>query len=856
MLDFNVLLPSLFLNFLLAPIILAVILTLGFSVVRRVLRQGANLPYAFSKIILRVGLPKEVNLEDAKKEITKEQMLEKISQAEEMFAGIGGLRAESGFNSFLFGRQDHLSFEIVALDGKIDFFVAVPQYLARYLGQQIHAQYPHAQIDQMEDYNIFRPNGFIAGASFALGRSYIFPLKTFRKMDSDPLDAVTNSLSKLGDGDGAAIQIIVRSAKSSWRQVGLKVVKEMQKGKTMNQAVKSVGAVSMLGRVGSSFFNVAKDFAIAGTSGKTKEQKEREQQNKGLTVPHKLSAMEEETAKGIEEKAAKAGLDVNIRIIVSAGDQALAASYLNDIANSFTQYNIYEYGNKFSIARPRSPDKLIRDFIYRHFDAKKKLVLNTEEMASIFHFPLATCETPNINWLHSRKSPPPVEMPDRGLMLGKNVYRGEEKQVRIKDADRRRHVYIIGMTGTGKTVLMENMIKQDIEAGHGVCVIDPHGGLAEKALAFVPASRAEDVIYFNPADTERPIGLNMLEADTPEEMDFVTQEMVQIFYKLVTDPAMIGPMFEHNMRNAMFTLMADKEHPGTLAEVPRIFTDEDFQRYKLRLVTDPMVRAFWEKEMAKTSDFHKSEMLGYLISKVGRFVENEMIRNIIGQPKSGFDFKEVMNKSKILIINLSKGQVGEVNSNLLGLIAVSKLQMAAFSRANLPENERRDFYLYIDEFQNYVTDSIATILAEARKYKLNLIMAHQYIGQLVNGQDTKIRDAVFGNAGTMIAFRVGVEDAETMAKQFAPVFGEYDVMNIEKYNAYIRLLIGNTAARAFNMACYPPAPGDPALAEKLKELSRLRYGRERSLVTAEILESSRLGEAAKEARPPLSESSL
>ena len=403
---------------------------------------------------------------------------------------------------------------------------------------------------------------------------------------------------------------------------------------------------------------------------------------------------------------------------------------------------------------------------------------------------------------------------------------------------------------------MENMIKQDIEAGHGVCVIDPHGGLAEKALAFVPASRAEDVIYFNPADTERPIGLNMLEADTPEEMDFVTQEMVQIFYKLVTDPAMIGPMFEHNMRNAMFTLMADKEHPGTLAEVPRIFTDEDFQRYKLRLVTDPMVRAFWEKEMAKTSDFHKSEMLGYLISKVGRFVENEMIRNIIGQPKSGFDFKEVMNKSKILIINLSKGQVGEVNSNLLGLIAVSKLQMAAFSRANLPENERRDFYLYIDEFQNYVTDSIATILAEARKYKLNLIMAHQYIGQLVNGQDTKIRDAVFGNAGTMIAFRVGVEDAETMAKQFAPVFGEYDVMNIEKYNAYIRLLIGNTAARAFNMACYPPAPGDPALAEKLKELSRLRYGRERSLVTAEILESSRLGEAAKEARPPLSESSL
>ncbi|HOZ36381.1 MAG TPA: type IV secretion system DNA-binding domain-containing protein [bacterium] len=853
--------PNQFLSFIfvkvfLAIIVLAVVVILGLWLIKKIVRQGAGLPHAFTKVILRVGLPKEIKLEDARKETTKEQIIEKISQAEELFASIGGLRVSHSLQNFIFGRQDHLSLEIVALDGKINFFVAVPGYLRRYLEQQIHAQYPYAQIDEVKDYNIFRPNSSVAGAYLQLGRVPMFPLKTYRKMDSDPLDAVTNSLSKLGPADGAAIQFIIRSAPSSWRSSGLKVVKEMQSGKTMSDALKAAGASSWLGQFGHSAWQISKDMFVAGTSGKTKEQKDHDQQAKGYNSPHKLSALEEETAKGIEEKASKAGLDVNLRVVLSASDPSSAERYLNDILNSFTQYNIYEYGNRFVVSRQRSIDALINDFIYRHFDERRRIVLNTEECASLFHFPLPTCETPNINWLHSRTAPPPVEIPKTGLILGKNIYRGEETVVRIKEADRRRHVYIIGMTGVGKSVLMENMIKQDIEQGKGVCVVDPHGGLAEKALEFVPRERAEDVIYFNPADIERPIGLNMLEADTVEEMDFVTQEMVQIFYKLVTDPAMIGPMFEHNMRNAMFTLMADKKNPGTMAEIPRIFTDSAFQKYKLQFVTDPMVRAFWEKEMAQTSDFHKSEMLGYLISKVGRFVENEMVRNIIGQPKSGFDFKEVMNKSKILIINLSKGQVGEVNSNLLGLIAVSKLQMAAFSRATLPESERRDFYLYIDEFQNYVTDSIATILAEARKYKLSLIMAHQYISQLVNGQDTRIRDAVFGNAGTMISFRIGVEDAETMAKQFAPVFGEYDVMNVEKYSAYLRLLIDNTASRAFNMACYPPATGDLALASKIKELSRLKYGRPRASVAAEIMENSRLGGATREAVTPLSESSL
>ncbi len=816
--------------------VLIVIVFIVLLILRALFKKGGNLPQAFDKVIFNIVLPKETGSEDSKREVNKEQIEEQIAQAEELFASIGGMRAQYGILYWFFGRTDHVSFELVVQNGEILFYVVVPKYLANYTEQQIHGQYPHAQIEKVAEYNIFQSTSKVAAAYLQFSKNYIFPIKTFRKLDSDPMDAVTNTLSKVAEQDGAVIQFVVRSAKKQWRRKASRVVHEMNQGKSLNKAMKS----ATTGNVAHKLYSFMGEMWSAGYASKTKSEKETEEQSKGISQPHKLSAYEEEASKMFEEKASKAGLDVNIRIITSASDKQTAKEYLDNITNSFSQYSIYEYGNKFSKAVPRSINRIIKDFIYRNFDGKRRLILNTEELASVFHFPLPSWQTPNIKWLKSRKAPAPVDMPKEGVILGKNLYRGKETIIRMKTADRRRHVYTIGMTGVGKSVLFENMIKQDMKAGRGVGIIDPHGSLAEEALGYVPKERADDVVYFNPADIERPVGLNMLEAKTPEEMDFVTQEMVQIFYKLVTDPAMIGPMFEHNMRNAMLTLMSDKENPGTITEIPRIFTDEEFQRYKLQFVTDPMVRAFWEKEMAKTSDYHKSEMLGYLISKVGRFVENEMIRNIIGQPSSGFDFKRIMNEGKILIANLSKGQVGEVNSNLLGLIIVSKLQMAALSRAGMPEEERKDFYLYIDEFQNYVTDSIATILAEARKYKLNLNMAHQYISQLVNRDDASIRDAVFGNAGTMIAFRVGVEDAEVIAKQFEPVFGEYDVMNIERFNAYVRLLIDKSASKAFNMETFPPPPINQDLADKIKELSRTKYGRPRQEVTQDILKHSKL----------------
>ncbi|PIS41876.1 MAG: hypothetical protein COT25_00725, partial [Candidatus Kerfeldbacteria bacterium CG08_land_8_20_14_0_20_42_7] len=547
---------------------------------------------------------------------------------------------------------------------------------------------------------------------------------------------------------------------------------------------------------------------------------------------------------------AKAGFEANVRIVSVSPDANRAQLLLKNAIDSFSQYSSYDQvGNGFVRADPLKRDNIIINFIHRRYDKSRECILSAGEMASLWHLPLPWTETPNILWLPSKKASVPTDIPRTGLLLGMNRFRGVDTDIRIDREDRRRHVYIIGKSGVGKSVLLENMAIQDIQNGEGVCVVDPHGDLVEHILAHVPKERARDVIYFNPSDIERPVGLNMLEADSPDQRDFVAQEMISIFYKLFP-PEMIGPIFEHNMRNVMLTLMEGEQgNRGTIAEIPRIFTDTVFQKQRVALVKDPIVRAFWEKEMAKTADFHKSEMLGYIISKVGRFVENSMMRNIIGQEKSGFDVFDVMNNKKILLVNLSKGTTGEVNSSLLGLIIVSKLQMAALRRASLPESQRNDFYLYIDEFQNFVTDSIATILSEARKYRLNLIIAHQYISQLVSGNDTKIRDAVFGNAGTIVSFRVGVEDAEVLQKEFEPVFSAYDLVNMEKYTAGIKLLVRNTASRPFTMQTLPPEQENPEYTAALKEMSRLTYGKDRHIVEREIMGRTQLA-AASSLLPP------
>ncbi len=819
--------------FLITLLGMVFLLTAVFLFLRASMRRRLSMPDEFHMITLLVKVPKELREHDKQKQERKE-VKDRIAPMENFYANLGGLKPQKGWHAWLYGRHDHIALEIVAdHEGLVTFFVTAPRYMVQFVSQQMQAQFHDAHIEEVEDYNIFSPTSTEQISEINLAKPNMFSVKTYTQGDSDPLNALTNAMSQFQKDEGGAIQILVRPAHKSWRTRGTKVAREMQQGRKLKDALRRASTFGF-------FIRNVRRYTLPASNEKEREHDKNPYQP---LYQYRLSPMEEEIVKSIEKKASKAGMETQIRVVASAANIERAEGLLNNILHSFAQFSSYEYENAFRAGKGKNNRALLEKFVHREYSKNKINVLSTEELASVFHLPLADTETPNIRWLAARKAPAPFNLPKDGIILGSSVYRGQEKVVRMKRADRRRHFYIIGKSGSGKSVLMENMAVQDIRNGEGVCVVDPHGELIESILSKIPTERADDVVIFSPADTDRPIGLNMLEFDTEEEQDFVVQEMIQIFYKLFP-PEMIGPMFEHNMRNVMLTLMADKEHPGTIADIPRMFTDPAFQKYKVQFLKDPVVLAFWEKEMAQTTDFHKSEMLGYLISKVGRFVENNMMRNIIGQPKSGFDIKEIMDNQKILLVNLSKGQVGEVNSALLGLIIVSKLQMAAQSRASKSAEERKDFYLYIDEFQNFVTDSIATILSEARKYKLNLILAHQYIGQLVqNNKDSKIRDAVFGNVGTIVSFRIGVEDAEMIAKEFAPVFGEYDVINIEKYTAYIKLLIDNTASKAFNMLTYAPEDGNLRISQSLKQLSRLKYGVERQAIEAEILDRTKLGSA-------------
>lgn len=815
-----------------------------FYVIRFILRQRTSTRNAtFHSTTLLITLPKYKRESESERSETKEAIIETIATAEAFFASIGGLKAERGLKAWFYERSDEFAFELVMNGKEIKFYVTVPNKYRVHLEQQLSSSYPDANIEEVEDFNLFQPTSVILGSYLKLKRESAFPIKTFRKLDRDPLNALTNTLAKIPDGEAAAFQFIVRSSKGKWRDRGIGIASRMQQGMSMNDAISG---------------RKSKKFSVGELTGFGTKNSEPEKD-------YRLSPQEEEVVKGLQEKASKSGMDVCIRLVVSGKTSTSAAAHLQNMLSAFSQYNIYEYGNSFVKGLPRLRERflanfvhrafdethltsrfkkqLIRRFIHRVFDEKYTIVLNAEEMASLWHLPTQWTETPNIKWLGARRGPAPSNVPhgpnEGDIELGYNTYRGVKTPVWMKKEDRSRHMYLIGKSGSGKSQTIAKYAVQDIQAGHGVAVVDPHGDLIELILGHIPKERIDDVIVFNPSDMERPMGLNMLEAKDPSMKDFAVQEMISIFYKLFP-PEMIGPMFEHHMRNAMLTLMSDPDQPGSLIEIPRMFSDADFQKKWRAKVTDPVVMSYWVNEIDKTSDFHKSETLGYLISKVGRFVENEMMRNIIGQQRSSFDFREVMDKKKILLVNLSKGKTGDVNAELLGLIIVSKLQMAALGRADMPEKDRHDFYLYIDEFQNFITDSIATILSEARKYRLNLIIAHQYIGQLVKNNKTEIKDAVFGNVGTMFTARIGPEDVEILEKVYAPEFSGYDLINSDKFTWYVKMVVDMNQLKPFTMNINVVGKGNKELGDAIKELSRLKFGRDKKIVESEILERTQL----------------
>lgn len=792
---------------------------------------------------MKITLPREESQKDKEKSEIKDfkEMIGVMEQFYRNIHEIGELNLQNIIHTRIY-QDDFVSFEYIARNKLVEFFVVVPKRYAEMVDKQITSYYPNADIQIEKPVNLW-PKGNKLKCYYAYQKnSFFYPIKTYQNLENDPLNDLTNIFSKFDDNDLATIQIIFSpKTGSSWQKKTEKAGSEMFGGKKPGGF--KIPGLSFLG----TFLNALVFGADKMTGNSGQEQNSGPYGGGGYV---RLLQTREEIAKKIGEKAGRMAFDTIIRVIGSATTKAHAQEITNNIALGLNLFKDAQM-NWFQTRRIIPLDTInnrMMNFNFKNrlraarlfFLGEKNSLLDSAELASIFHFPSSRFNyTPVINWLKYKVLPAPVDTPTEGILLGYNFYRGIKKEIRMLRKDRTRHHYVIGKSGSGKSVFLSYMARQDIINGDGVCVVDPHGDLIEELITFVPKERAKDVIIFNPADTERPMGLNILEATNPEEMDMASSQATEIFIKIFGDE-IFGPRIQHYFRNGCLTLMEDQDEGATLIDVPRIFVDEEFMKYKVSKVKNPVVKSFWEHEYAHTGERERQEMIPYFSAKFGPFITNSIMRNTIGQTKSAFNFRKVMDEQKILLINLSKGKMGDLNTQLLGLVTVARLQMAAMSRVDTAEEDRKDFYLYVDEFQNFATDSFCSILSEARKYHLALIMAHQYIKQLEKKGDTSIRDAVFGNVGTMMSFKVGADDAEYMAKEYAPVLTEQDVLGIANYKAYIKLNINNTTSRPFSLeTVYDMSGQNKKIGEIIRQYSRMKYGRKREFVDQEI--AARIG---------------
>lgn len=696
---------------------------------------------------------------------------------------------------------------------EIIFYVSVPKIQIEAVSRQIEGLFRGVRVKQVEDYNIFVPSGNSAGIFAKQKYPAALPLRTYVEANVDTFAPILSGLSKISEaGEGAAIQVIAKPAAFSDKKEIFQKITALKKGSKLED---------VMGGMKITLSDIGK--AALG-SNEEKEEKEK--------------IFDQEAIKALETKASKQLLSVNFRIAVSAASQLQTDSLMDGISNGFSQF-FAPSRQDLKISKPKNLQKFFYQFSFREFDEAQKMVLNTEELASLFHFPTSTTDIPRVKWLKSKEAAPPSAMAKLGTQIGESLFRGEQIPVFISEEDRRRHIYVIGQTGTGKSNLLINMAVDDIKKGKGVSVIDPHGDLINAILGLIPKNKANDVIVFDPSDLWRPLGINMLEYDIekPEQKTFVVNEMFSILDKLYDMKTVGGPMFEQYTKNAILLLMEDiKNEPATLMEIPRVFTDDNFRKKKIARITNPAVVDFWTKEAAAATGEHSlANMSGWITSKFNNFISNDYMRPIIGQTKSSFNFREAMDFGKIILVNLSKGRIGDINANLLGMVVVGKILMAALSRVDVQEKDRRDFSLFIDEFQNFTTESSAVIMSEARKYRLNLTVAHQFIAQL----NEKIKDAVFGNVGSKVVFRIGAPDAEFLAKEFEPVFSQRDLTNIDNFNAYVKILVNGQTAPPFNIRTLPAAKGSSEFAEQIKEFSRNKYGKDRQEVEDEIMKRLR-----------------
>lgn len=753
----------------------------------------------------------EVSLPFSDKDEKERPLKEMISSMEQLYAGLGSITSGSDPESFTFE---------IAVSGTgehVLIYCAVPTTKSELFEKQLLSVFPKAHmVETKNDYNIFSAKEAGTAASVAtFKRESAYPLKTYDLFDFDPMNITLSAFAKLAHtGEGAALQLIVRPIGDTYVKRYAKAIDKLRKGEKAKEVLADESIVKEIA-VG------FKDFFIT----KKKEDKPEDK------------IVDDRTVEAVTTKIAYPIVETNLRLVVSADTQARAEAILGNLEATFNQFELAT-GNSLSFKRMKKGGlaDFVKNYTFRLFDTNEVLPLNLRELSTIFHLPSTDVDSSReLKRATTNRAPAPVGLPQEGIVMGINRYRGSEMPIHFAPEDRLRHLYVIGQTGTGKTTLLKNMIIQDIENGDGICMMDPHGTDILDVLAAIPPHRVDDVIYFDPSQTERPMALNMLEYDVtkPEQKTFVVNELFSIFQKLYGKvPESMGPMFEQYFRNATMLVIEDPDTGNTLFDVSRVMSDKTYRELKLTRCKNPIILQFWREVADKAGgDAALANIVPYVTSKFDVFLANDVMRPIITQRTSSFDFRDIMDNKKILLVNLAKGRLGDINANLLGLIIVGKILMAALSRVDrLAEGKLPPFYLYIDEFQNVTTDSIATILSEARKYSLSLTIAHQFIKQL----DERIKDAVFGNVGSITAFRVGSEDAEQLVKLFAPVFSENDLINVDNRVAFAKLLNRGKPERAFTIETLAPKPRDVSRIQAIMDLSFQKYGRPREEVEASL----------------------
>lgn len=738
------------------------------------------------------------------------QLSELVGIMEQLFMGLRTIGSSQS--------ENHVVMEIAVANSSDDiiFYVSVPNTFRTLFEKQTLSLFPHAVLtEQLHDYNIYVDEGHTLVADVTLKKHPVYPLKTHDAFSADPIAVILNAFSKIErEGGGAAIQYVMRYPSKNYRKQFDGIIKAVEKGTKTSEAIaRSTFTGELLASV-SEFFVTKKKLD------ETAQPKE----------------IDTEAIELFKKKLAAEVVEVNIRVAVSATTRVRAEQILSEVESTFNQFDTPNSNRiVFKLQTGSHLRHAEKAFSFRQLSEKTLLPLSITELATLMHFPATgITSTPQFKQSHARTAPAPTEMPKEGTILGINKHQGVEKPIFVTEKDRMRHFYVVGQTGTGKSVFLKNLIIQDIQNGDGVCMIDPHGTDIQDVLGAVPPERQKDVIYFDPSQMDRVIGLNMLEYDysKPEQKTFVVNELLSIFQKLYgANPESMGPMFEQYFRNATMLVIDDPGSGSTMMDIGRVMADAQFRKMKLENAKNSVVVQFWREIAMKAGGESSLEnVVPYIVSKIDPLTANDYIRPIIGQQQSAFNFRQIMDERKILLVNLSKGRLGEINANLLGMIFVGKILMAALSRVDDPTMSFPPFYLHIDEFQNVSTNSISSILSEARKYKLGLSVAHQFIAQLDQG----IRDSVFGNVGSMAAFRVGNEDAQFLEKQFAPVFSAHDLMNVPNYNAYMRVLANGTPTVPFSVETLPPTETDHSHVAEMIQQSYLRYGRPREEIEEEI----------------------